>query len=239
MIFFIAFLCIFNILSWIVLLRKFKNLFTVDDVISSAKSEINKIVADLNNNASRDITIIEDKLATIDSVIKEADKRIRILMDLEKQTAGVARLSEKISTSRSTPAAKRAATAYGKNKATSSSKASKYNKDDVDVRSLEITPLGKKEISSQGTLFDSPVTNSVEMSAFDDGSSYTEVPVVHTDAFYPEIPAVESMGGGTNGNLKARIVSLFNSGVTIEQIAKRLSCSTTEVQFALSLEDLE
>ncbi|MBD5407949.1 MAG: hypothetical protein HDR54_00890 [Treponema sp.] len=239
MIFFIAFLCIFNILSWIIFLRKFKNLFTVDDVISAAKSEINKIVADLNNNTNRDITIVESRLATLDSVLKEADKRIKILMDLEKQNAGVAHLSEKVSASRSTPVAKRAATAYGKNSATSSSKASKYNKDDVDARSLEITPLGRKEISSQGTLFDSPVDNSVEMNSLDGGPSYTEVPVVHTDAFYPEIPTVEDRGGGTNGGLKAKIISLFNSGATIEQIAKRLSCSTTEVQFALSLEDLE
>ena len=236
MIFFIALLCAFNILSWIVFLRKFKNLFTIDDVISEAKSEINKIVTDLNNNASRDITILDDKHSMLEAVIKEADKRIRILMDLEKQNAGVARLSEKVSASRNNSAAKRAANAYGKNK--TSSKSSKYNEADADLRSLAITQSGREEIASQGTLFDSPINNAATMDALDNGSSYAEVPVVHADAFYPDVPALEGSGRDTKSVLKARIVSLFHSGLTIEEIARELSCAITEVQLVLSLADL-
>ena len=37
-------------------------------------------------------------------------------------------------------------------------------------------------------------------------------------------------------DLKSEMLALFDSGMSVEQIAQKLFCSTTEVQFALSVE---
>ena len=64
-----------------------------------------------------------------------------------------------------------------------------------------------------------------------DGASYAEIPVVTPDVFVREKPVPLS-----KTDLKSEMLALFDSGMSVEQIAQKLFCSTTEVQFALSVE---
>ncbi|MFC2602849.1 MAG: hypothetical protein ACFNX0_02925, partial [Treponema sp.] len=89
MAFLVSFLIIFNILAWIVFLRNFKKLFTTEDVIEKAKSEINRIVIDLNANAERNISIIDDKINRLRALIAESDKKIKLLEDINTKTAAL------------------------------------------------------------------------------------------------------------------------------------------------------
>ena len=97
MVYLVVFLCVFNIVTWLLFLRNFKKLFTTDGIIEAAKSECNKIVTDLNRNADRNITLIDGKINNLQGLIKEADRKIRLLMDLEKQGAELSEFQSKLS----------------------------------------------------------------------------------------------------------------------------------------------
>lgn len=226
MVYLVFFLCVLNVVLWIFFLRNFKKLFTTDDIIGSAKSECNKIVIDLNRNADRNITVLNDRINSLQGLIKEADRKIKILMEFEKKEAGLSELHSKISgahASRRTDAAvKKAADAYGKKSAAS--------------ERLSLTESARTELNDdfQKTLFDDVphVRTEAVVTVREDGASYAEIPVVTPDVFVAEKPS-----GFSKNDLKAKIISLFDSGSSIEDIALRLSCSMTEVQFALTLEN--
>ena len=60
MVFLVVILCITNILLWIVFLLKFKSLFSTEDIIEKTRSELNKLVMDINNNTDRNITVYNE-----------------------------------------------------------------------------------------------------------------------------------------------------------------------------------
>lgn len=223
----VFFLCVVNVVLWIFFLRNFKKLFTTDDIIESAKSECNKIVIDLNRNADRNITILNEKTAGLQNLIKEADRKIKLLMEFEKKGAGLAELQNKISGAhalrRTDAAVKKAADAYGEKSA-------------GPDRTVSLTEDARAALKAgaQKTLFDDVphVRTEAVVTVREDGASYAEIPVVTPDVFVAEKPA-----GLSKNDLKARILSLFDSGCSVEDIALQLSCSTTEVQFALTLEN--
>ena len=51
-------LSLINICLLFVFLFKFKSLFTTDDIVEKTKQKINQIVGDVNQNAQRDIDLI-------------------------------------------------------------------------------------------------------------------------------------------------------------------------------------
>lgn len=77
-------LAVFNIFAWIIILIRFKKLFSTDDIIADTKESCNSILKDLNSNVDRNITLIDRRIETLASLIKDADKRIKLLSDIEK-----------------------------------------------------------------------------------------------------------------------------------------------------------
>ncbi len=69
-------LVVFNIIMWIVFLSKFKKLFSTDDIIQSARNDLENLISDMNRNADRDVTLVEAKTRQLKEVIEEADQRI-------------------------------------------------------------------------------------------------------------------------------------------------------------------
>ena len=79
-IFFVVFtICLFNIAMWIVFLSKFKKLFSTDDIIAKARLELDEMLKEINRNADRNITLLEDKINQIKIVTQDAEKRINVL----------------------------------------------------------------------------------------------------------------------------------------------------------------
>lgn len=91
--FIIGVLIVFNIVMWVVILAKFKKLFSTDDIIAETKENCNSILKDLNSNVDRDITLADGRIETLASLMKVADKKIKLLSDLEKscETANILR----------------------------------------------------------------------------------------------------------------------------------------------------
>ena len=243
MVYLVVFLCVFNIVTWLLFLRNFKKLFTTDGIIEAAKSECNKIVTDLNRNADRNITLIDGKINNLQGLIKEADRKIRLLMDLEKQGAELSEFQSKLSGAQSAARAggalKKALDAYGKAKVPGAPGFSGLgNAAAVSEKTVSITESGRNELNAvaQKTLFDdeqqeNPVRADTAVTVTPDGASYAEIPVVTPDVFVRAKPVPLS-----KIDLKSEMLALFDSGMSVEQIAQKLFCSTTEVQFALSVE---
>lgn len=80
-------LCIINILLWIILAIKFKKIFSTDEIIKSTREELNKMLADINRNADRNITLINLKIKELKSVTAETERRLKIAKaELEKKS---------------------------------------------------------------------------------------------------------------------------------------------------------
>jgi len=71
-------LCLLNITLWIIFGVKFKKIFTTDDIIENTRNELNHMIADVNRNADRNITLIEEKIKEIKAVTAEAERRIAL-----------------------------------------------------------------------------------------------------------------------------------------------------------------
>lgn len=72
-------LIIFNILMWIVFLRRFRTFFSTDKIISDTREDVNKIIKDINFNTSRNIELIDDRIRQLKSVTAEAERRLGTL----------------------------------------------------------------------------------------------------------------------------------------------------------------
>src|SRR5574344_1219368 len=80
-----TFICILNVIMWIIFANKFKKLFSTDDIIQNTRNELNKMLADVNRNADRNITLIDEKIKELKSVTAEADRHLKIAkLELEK-----------------------------------------------------------------------------------------------------------------------------------------------------------
>lgn len=216
MAFLVSFLVVFNILAWVVFLRNFKKLFTTEDVIEKAKSEINRIVIDLNANAERNISIIDDKINRLRALIAEAEKKIKLLDDINTKTAALNDFRVKMEKS--------------------ARKNILPEKNYLKTAELP-NPENAENLQDgvQSTLFDevSSLNEQVRIQNNNSAAAYSRETIAS-----PEVSVLgASLKVRSKSDLKDSIISLFDAGFSVEEIAAKLNCSTTEVSFALSLEN--
>lgn len=235
----IVFLVLFNVISWIVFLKKFRSLFTTDDIISEAKENLNAILSDLNRNVSRNISIVDEKISKLQSVSNEADRKInelerklKLILEQEKNAVGISTLQGKIATAKnsktSRTVSRKAIDSYEREK---SQKTFKFSSDNT----VELTNEAKNKLkkSDEASLFDDEKSDLIdtraEVTVTNDGSSFADIPVIVPEVFVPEKTE------NKKADLKSQIIQLYNMGYSVQQISKELSCSTTEIQFAIDL----
>ena len=74
---FVSVLCLgVTVFLWMLLYARFKKMYSPDATVEKAGKVLNKMLIDLNSNAERNITLINDRIAELKRVITEADKRI-------------------------------------------------------------------------------------------------------------------------------------------------------------------
>jgi len=218
---FVVTIGILTIILWIVFLIKFKKLFSTDDVISKTRSEMNNMILDINRNAERNINLIDDRIQKLKLIIAEADKHIAIARAEEEKRASVQELQAAVN--RTTSAEKRAADTYKRTAGiTKPHPESAY----------EVTDTGIRAAGVQKTLFDEKTNDSgtlTKMVVSGDGTAYAEVPVIAPKVFFSETPVEPKK------NFNKQVTDLASTGFTVEQIAKKLSCSLSEVQMVLDM----
>lgn len=87
-IFLTVLICVFNIFMWIIFLKKFKKLFSTEDIIARTREELNRMIEDVNRNTARDLNLADAKIKDLKEVLSDAEKRIAILnSDLARSEA--------------------------------------------------------------------------------------------------------------------------------------------------------
>lgn len=222
---------------WIVFLKKFKALFTADDILESTKEKMNRIISDMNRNVDRDITVVNDVISRLDSARNDAEKAMKLMSEMEKKSVALSEFKSKVSarTEKLSPYSAKVEKSYEKHKP----RVSLDRKNVSDRQTVSITQEGERQIGKeplQNTLFDeraAPINTVAEVSVMEDGASYAEIPVVVPEVFVSDTPVVTH----SKEDLKTRIIRMYDLGYSPDDIVHKLDCSMTEVQFVLTLEN--
>ena len=230
MVFLVVILCITNILLWIVFLLKFKSLFSTEDIIEKTRSELNKLVMDINNNTDRNITVYNESSKNLKKIIAEAESKVNLLENRIKL------LNDEIQKNNLTNVLQTNISQKKKSTTKMQSVANAYKNNEINSKSsFSLTDAGKEitNNSIQKSLFDdnSSIETVANVTVNPDGTSYAEIPIVMPTVFATDTPVQ------LKDDLKTRIVKLYEQGKSIEEIAAELSCSTTEVQFVIDFTD--
>ena len=213
-----------NVALWVIFLIRFKRLFSPDDVIEKTRAEMDNMIRDINNNTVRAIDIIDDRKKQLNRLIEEADRRIALARSEEAKKISVSALRDTLDKKAVSEVSRRAANTYKKNVPRS--------RPSPDA-SYAVTGEGEAISERQHSLFDDrqeEVRTKTEMNVMRDGTSYAKVPVIKPDVYFSETPIVPKK------NFTKQVLEMAEMGLAIEQIAKQLSCSKTEVQMILDMQ---
>ncbi|MBO6218515.1 MAG: hypothetical protein J6N81_02940 [Treponema sp.] len=242
-VFIAAFFCVLNISLWITIILKFKKLFSTDDIIASTREEMDNMIADMNRNAGRNIELIEDRIKQLKLVVAEADRHIETAKrEIESQKNALSyqqKIDSVVNAKKSSQpgfsTSERAAQKYLQTQNISAGLQSGNR--------YEITDEGNRHVKHgrdvQGDLFeqaeaddnkrivsDTGTTFTVES----DGSSYASVPVIGGNVSYADDPIHPQKKFGE------LVRDLHYAGHSVEEIARELNSSTTEVQLVIDMD---
>ncbi|HAH61689.1 MAG TPA: hypothetical protein DCL73_06285 [Treponema sp.] len=196
-------------------------MFSTDDVISKTRSEMNNMIMDMNRNTERDINLIDDRTQKLKLVIAEADRHIALARAEEENRASAQELRTAVNR---TPAVER--------RAVDTYKRAAVGEKPRPEASYEVTDTGIRAAGVQKSLFDETakaVDTQAKVVVQEDGAAYAEVPVITPKVFFSETPVTPKK------DFTKQVTDLAATGLTVEQIAKELSCSLSEVQMVLDM----
>lgn len=233
------FLCLVCLILLIILLFRFKKLFSTDSIIEKTRNQMNKMISDINNNANRDMELINDCSKRVRALLNESEKK------MEQYRQATERLREMIAIAEKMDEEKGYSRVVVENQKVLDIKPVGQRKQDIISQryqeNVKVDPDASYQINQQqGSLFDDIEDNKKsksilkdETNVTPDGAAYKEVPLIITKIFdeKPVINKTEKMGKQLNENIR----KLYNEGLEIEEIAKKLSCSITEVQFIIDM----
>lgn len=219
---------------WVVFLRNFKKLFTTDDIRETTKKEIEMILRDFNRQTERNLSLLDNSISRIKSLNAEAEKKIKLLSDMERSAVAVNDFHKKMNNEKpSSPvsvSSKRIVSAYEKNKG--GSKKNISAEDTVvltrEGEQLTVQPMQQTLFSEQTEI---PLNSAMVVN--DQGASYKEIPVITPEVYVQD--KIVNLAKAPE-ELNDKILKLFDQGYSPDQIVSELSCSITEVQFVLTLE---
>ena len=225
------FISLVSLILMIIIIIRFKKLFSTDAIIDKTKSQMNRVIMDVNNNANRDIELINESSRRLRALLNEADKKMESFREATQLLRNLIAETEKENLKQR-------------------EKKSSYIDPDSSYRLTDKVP------PKQGSLFDEvPKTQAKpilkdETLLTPDGAAYKEVPLIVTKV-YDEKP-VEEVNQNKNQTvpqykqqfkvpktqdqtLKEKVEKLFNQGMQIDDIAMELSCPSSEVQFIIDM----
>lgn len=227
------FIALVSLILMIVILLRFKKLFSTDAIIEKTKSQMNRVIMDVNNNANRDLELINESSRRLRALLNEADKKMESFREATQLLRDTIAEAEKAGKGRAVK------TAFVENE-----------------RFAEIKPVGQKTKKNpyidpdasykvnknasvqQGSLFDEPEEKSIlkdETVITPDGAAYKEVPLIVTKVYDDSKDAVKNQTSNSNSSLKEKVEKLFNQGMQVDDIAQELSCPASEVQFIIDM----
>lgn len=233
--FFALLISLISLTLMIIILVRFKKLFSTDAIIEKTKNQMNRVIIDVNNHANRDLELLNESTRRIKTLINEADKKMEEFREASQL------LRDTIAEAEKTSARNSGKIVYVENERLSEIKpVGQKNIKNPYVDPDATYTIKNKEPAQQRSLFDEPEENSIlkdETVITQDGAAYKEVPLIITKIYDDKKETTSSSGAVNNSarSLKDKVEKLFRQGMQIDDIAAELSCSTSEVQFIIDM----
>lgn len=237
-----AFFCVLNICLWCTFFLKFRKLFSTEDIVASTRDQVERLISDMNNNTARDINLIEDRIKQLKAVVAEADKHIEVARrEIESQNAALSYKQKIDSVVQNRPVSSQkvasqnlVAQQYLKNKDISVGLqgSNRYELTDQGSKQVQQVPQPQGDLFAQAELESKQQIVSPSGTTFtveSDGSSYAQVPVIGGNVSYTDEPIVPAK------KFPEMVHDLYLAGHSVEEIARELNRSTTEVQMSLEM----
>lgn len=244
MIYLMIFICIINIILWIVFLARFKKLFSTDSIIENTREELNLLLKDLDRAADRDIQLAEESSKRLKAAVEDAEKKMDLFIEASNRLKGMISEADKINKiSNQNNSLFQDFNKISQKKTVQKKQVNSYIKNSTSKKTTSVDPEAVYEVSksNQGDLFgnidDSVILNlnNQETKVTEDGAAFKEVPLIITKVLDDEKVAAKTAVEEKQLSLEKKVNNLFNEGFSVEEIASKLSCSITEVQFIIDM----
>ena len=226
------FFSIVSVLIMIIILFKFKKLFSTDSIIEKTRDRMNKLIADINRNANNDIELLNESTRRIRVLLKDADEKMQSFNEATERLREMIAETEKVSK---------------KSKAKKIAESPIYSeipkKNVQDKTKLKNHPYEKNFIDpnssyevtnneSLGSLFDeNDLVLKDETKVTAEGAAYKEVQLIITKVYDDNV----ALNANSDNSLGPQVSRMYANGMTVEEIALELDCSTSEVQFIIDM----
>ena len=223
------FISLVSLILMIVILVRFKKLFSTDAIIDKTKSQMNRIIMDVNNNANRDIELINESSRRLRALLNDAEKKMESFREATQLLRSMIAEVEKNN------GEKKEKIVYVESERMSDIKpVGQKSKKNPYIDPNSTYTVNKNGPARQGSLFDETEEKSIlkdETMLTPDGAAYKEVPLIITKVYEDK----QTSSSKPQTELKERVQKLFNQGMQVDDIALELSCSTSEVQFIIDM----
>ncbi|MCR5189539.1 MAG: hypothetical protein K6C97_11445 [Treponema sp.] len=226
------FLSSIAIILMVVILIKFKKLFSTEKIIEKTKNQMNRVIIDVNNNANRDIELINEATKRTRALLNDADRKMDQFRQagqlLDNKIALAENPHSNINHLGSRPVIIENEYKHHKNN---------YEENKAKIKNPYINPNDAYEIKkdpNQKSLFDEENTESVlndVTKITNDGAAYKEVPLIITKIYDDKVNEQKR----SNKQIDDKVEKLFRQGMNVDDIAAELSCSIAEVQFIIDM----
>ena len=236
MTYFVLILSVINILLFFIFLLKFKSIFSTDSIPEKTTKRVDKIIAELNENAQRDIDLVSSSSRKLQKQLDEAEMQMQLFQEASQRLKDILAEVENKSIQKSF------SIVDNNSEIKYSNNSQKKSSNSINQKN-QMSPLHKNYANAysgnvnqnqqQPDLFSQEsesvfIQNKDEVFVRSDGAAYKEIPLVVTKII-DEVPR------NKNKDLRQNVIDLYNQGYSIEQITMELSCSVTEVQLIIDM----
>ena len=227
------FFSIVSVLIMIIILFKFKKLFSTDSIIEKTRDRMNKLIADINRNANNDIELLNESTRRIRVLLKDADEKMQSFNEATERLREMIAETEKVS--KKSKIKRIAESAIYSDAQKKSVQEKNKQKKNVPHEKTFIDPNSSYEVTnneSLGALFDeNDLVLKDETKVTAEGAAYKEVPLIITKVYDDNV----ALNANSDNSLGTKVSRMYANGMTVEEIALELDCSTSEVQFIIDM----
>ena len=227
------FFSIISVLIMIIILFKFKKLFSTDSIIEKTRDRMNKLIADINRNANNDIELLNESTRRIRVLLKDADEKMQSFNEATERLREMIAETEKVS--KKSKIKRIAESAIYSDAQKKSVQEKSKQKKNVPHEKTFIDPNSSYEVTnneSLGALFDeNDLVLKDETKVTAEGAAYKEVPLIITKVYDDNV----ALNANSDNSLGTKVSRMYANGMAVEEIALELDCSTSEVQFIIDM----
>ena len=251
--YFALFFSIVSLIFFIVILIRFKKLFSTEKLVDKTQRYIEKMVSDMNNQAMRDIDLVRNNSQELKNLILQTENTIKNYNEATDRLRNMISQVDNLKiesadkffynsfTNPNLDFLENNKVHYQENKNVAPLKTvSQRNKENLakryGVNNSKINPEATYEVVKseyeQKSLFD----DIDRVTLTQDGAAYKEVPLIHTKNLDEKTTSNNYINiESKSRTLADKVGELFAQSYPVEQIAKLLNCSVTEVQTIIDL----